>query len=79
MSDSQRPARGDRRTADESAVPAVPDDLAALLATCRPFDSLSTGDLATAVVVSARSGEVEIPAAVMQEIDLERAKAQQDL
>ena len=38
-----------------------------------------TGDLATAVVVSARSGEFEIPAGVMQQVDLERAEAQEDL
>jgi DAACS family dicarboxylate/amino acid:cation (Na+ or H+) symporter len=38
-----------------------------------------TGDLATAVVVSARSGDFEIPAGVMQQVDLERAEAQEDL
>ena len=38
-----------------------------------------TGDLATAVVVSHRSGEVDIPAAALQHVELERADAQQDL
>lgn len=52
LSDSQHPDNRDRRTGDESAAPVVPDDLAALLATCRPFDSLSTDDLATAVVAA---------------------------
>ena len=38
-----------------------------------------TGDLATAVVVSHRSGELDVPAAVIERAELERASAQKDL
>ena len=53
LSDRSPPARKSRPKAGESAVPAVSsEELAAVLATCPPFDSLNPGDLATAVTAA---------------------------